>query len=45
MKVLERWKDYKENETFLNIFKDQELVLLSEKIFGIIPGTELLNEK
>jgi len=43
MKVLERWAHYKDDENFINLFKDRELVELSEKIFGRIPGTEIFN--
>lgn len=42
MKVLERWKHYKDDENFVSLFKDNELVELSEEIFGHIPGTESL---
>lgn len=42
MKVLERWKYFADNDDFKNIFKDEELVALSERIFGRIPGTEKL---
>lgn len=41
MKVLERWNHYKDDENFINLFKDNELVELSEEIFGHIPGTEI----
>jgi len=42
MKVLERWKQYVNNNTYKNIFKDKELIELSDKIFGKIPNTEIL---
>jgi hypothetical protein len=42
MKVLERWTHYKDNELFVEIFKDNELLELSQKIFGEIPGTHSL---
>ncbi len=38
MKVLERWKHYKDDKDFQLIFKDQELMELSGRIFGQIPG-------
>ena len=44
MKVLERWKYYKDDENFVNLFKDSELVELSEEIFGHIPDTESLRK-
>jgi hypothetical protein len=40
MEVLERWKHYKDNEFFSEIFKDKELIELSEQIFGKLEGTE-----
>jgi hypothetical protein len=42
MKVLERWKNYKDDEFYISLFRDQELVDLSESIFGHISGTEVL---
>jgi len=41
MKISERWKNYIDDEFYKNIFKDNELVELSDKIFGKIPGTEI----
>ena len=38
--VLERWKKFKSDKKYLKIFKDEELIDLSIKIFGDIPGTE-----
>ena len=40
MKVLERWREYKDNKVFTDFLKDKELIELSEAIFGVIPGTE-----
>jgi len=40
MKVLERWKFYENSKEFAELFKDDELIEMSEKIFGKIPGTE-----
>lgn len=37
MKVTERWKELVDNPVFLELFQDEELVLLSEKIFGKLP--------
>jgi hypothetical protein len=42
MKVLERWKVFKEYPFYRSIFEDKELVELSNKIFGKIPGTDTL---
>lgn len=40
MKVLDRWKEFGSNDLFLSIMKDDELITLSNDIFGFIPGTE-----
>jgi len=45
MKVLERWKHYIDDDDFLDIFKDREIIDLSHKIFGEIPGTDELIKK
>ena len=42
MKVLERWKQLADNDFYRDIFQDKELVELSNRIFGKIPGTEVL---
>ncbi|HTA81706.1 MAG TPA: hypothetical protein VK783_02150 [Bacteroidia bacterium] len=42
MDVLNRWKNYADDEVFRSFFKDKELIELSEKIFGHIAGTEVL---
>ena len=42
MKVLERWKNFKDDPFYLSLFNDRELVELSETIFGHLPETELL---
>ena len=36
--LLGRWKKYRNNSLFIEIFRDQELIELSNKIFGEIPG-------
>ena len=41
MKVLERWRYFADDPVFRNLFRDSELLSLSEKIFGAIPGTHL----
>lgn len=41
MKVLERWKNFEDDPDFRAIF-DEEMVALSEEIFGKIPGTDSL---
>lgn len=40
MKVLERWKHFTDDEFYRSIFADDELVALSNEVFGVIPGTE-----
>jgi len=42
MKVLERWKHFTDHKLYRNIFKDRELVELSNKIFGPLQGAETL---
>jgi hypothetical protein len=42
MQTEERWKRLKDNEVYRSIFKDIELVDLSNRIFGKIPGTDVL---
>lgn len=42
MKVLERWKFFAEDPTYRTMFEDPELIELSERIFGPIPGTSRL---
>lgn len=42
MKVLERWKTFKDDPFYRSLFKDNELIELSNRIFGRIPGTEKL---
>lgn len=44
MKVLERWKFFKDYPFYRDIFKDKELIGLSNKIFGPMEGTEILLE-
>ncbi|NJN61867.1 MAG: hypothetical protein HC795_10335 [Coleofasciculaceae cyanobacterium RL_1_1] len=40
MKVFERWKHYEKDPIFCQILNNSEMLELSEKIFGHIPGTE-----
>ncbi|ASC70720.1 hypothetical protein XM38_016650 [Halomicronema hongdechloris C2206] len=42
MKVLERFKGFLDHPDFIQIFRDPDLIDLSEQIFGPIPGTEML---
>jgi hypothetical protein len=42
MQILKRWTDLKEDRFYRSIFRDKELIRLSNKIFGHIPGTEVL---
>lgn len=41
MKVLDRWKQARDNDRYRKLFKDDEMTKLSEKIFGPIEGTEI----
>ena len=43
MPVLERWRQYEDSSYFRSIFEDRELLDLSMRIFGHIPGTEALS--
>ncbi len=45
MKVLERWRNYEKNELFRSIFRDRELVGLSERIFGADPAVKEFTDK
>jgi len=38
MKVLERWKAFAEDEGFISIFQDQEIIELYKRIFAGTPG-------
>lgn len=40
MKVLERWKNYRNDSFFKDLVSDDELVVLSGRIFGEIPGVK-----
>jgi hypothetical protein len=42
MKVFERWRYFVDDPVFRGLFRDRELLGLSEQIFGIIPGTSVL---
>jgi len=42
MNVFERWRSYIDHDQYRSIFKDFEIVDLSEEIFGHIAGTEAL---
>lgn len=42
MKVLERWRCVASDQTFTDLFRDRELLSLSQEIFGLIPGTDVL---
>lgn len=39
MKVLDRWKLFRDDQVFKDIFRDKEIVELSNRLFGEIPGT------
>lgn len=45
MKVLERWEVLKDYPFYREIFENKEIVELSNKIFGKIPGTDILFKK
>lgn len=40
MKLFERWKAVREDPVYRGLFRDREILELSEEIFGRIPGTE-----
>jgi hypothetical protein len=42
MRVLERWKDAVDDPLYRDLFRDRELIELSNEVFGRIPGTEVL---
>ncbi|MEO8436084.1 MAG: hypothetical protein ABI596_14380 [Pyrinomonadaceae bacterium] len=42
MKVFERWRYFAGDKVFADLFRDPELLSLSEDIFGPIPGTHVL---
>lgn len=42
MKVLERWRYFSDDQVFRGLFRDSELRSLSESIFDVIPGTDVL---
>ena len=42
MQVLKRWQGMAEDPLYRSLFRDRELVDLSNEIFGFIPGTEEL---
>ena len=44
MQTTERWRRYADDPLYRSLFQDDELVSLSEEIFGPIPGTEALRE-
>ena len=46
MKVFERWQYYRDDPVFSTIFEDKEIIELSNRIFGEIPGVrEWLDSK
>lgn len=45
MRVLDRWRVYEDDPTFLRLVDDEELVALSARAFGRIPGTERVLDK
>jgi hypothetical protein len=40
MKLFERWKYFKDDKLFKNLFNDEELIELSDALFGEIPGVK-----
>lgn len=45
LQVLSRWQFFQDDQDFHSCFQDAEIIELSEKIFGVIPGTQdLLNK-
>lgn len=44
MKVLERWKNFVDDGFYRRLFRDGELIELSNMVFGEVPGTEILHK-
>lgn len=44
MGVLERWKGYANNELYRKLLRNEEVFYYSDKIFGRIPGIEILKQ-
>ncbi|MDJ0746265.1 MAG: hypothetical protein QNJ32_23270 [Xenococcaceae cyanobacterium MO_167.B27] len=44
MDVLNRWKNYADNPSYREVFRNEELWNYSQEIFGHIPGTEILKK-
>jgi len=44
MKVFERWRNLSDDDLYLSLF-DEDVIRISEQIFGHIPGTEEIIEK
>jgi len=42
MNVLKRWKKFHNNKKYKSLFKDLELIKLSNKIFGCFPGRRII---
>ena len=42
MNVTSRWQLFSEDERFLSLVRHKELLHYSDKVFGVIPGTELI---
>lgn len=42
MDVLNRWQNYRENNDYLKLIENQEMLEYSKKIFEIIPETDFL---
>jgi len=40
MQTGERWRHFKDDPAFRSVFRDRDLVDLSERVFGHIPGTD-----
>jgi len=38
MKVLDRWHEMRDNAVYCSLFRDHELLKLSERLFGTLPG-------
>ena len=39
MKVLDRWREYRDDESFREIMSDPAMLELSERLFGELPDT------
>ena len=44
MKVLRRWEAFADNPDFIALLRNETLLSYSDKIFGVVPGTEFIRD-